>query len=138
MDRDAIYRLFPDEVSCIAFLEGCRWGEGRPQCPHCNARKASAMPAEHRHHCNGCGVSFSVTCQSFMHRTRADRRQWLLALMLVTDPRIDHSVRSLAEALGVNKGTASLMRTRIVLAQIKESAFVNAIIGGLFARLEEN
>ena len=91
------------------------------------------MPAEHRHHCNGCGVSFSVTARSFMHRTRAEHRQWLAAIMAATEPE-GVSVRTLAERIGVNKNTAALMLMRIRLAQVEETAFFGRILQLLLSK----
>ncbi|HTE17246.1 MAG TPA: transposase [Armatimonadota bacterium] len=136
MDRETINRLFPDEAACIAFLEEARWGTGRAQCPHCAARKASPMPTEARYHCNGCGVSFSVTTRSFMHRARVERRQWVAAVIAATE-RQRVSARALAERVGVNRNTAAHMLTRIRLAQVEETEFFGRILQNLLARMND-
>jgi len=109
MDRETI-NWRPSEGACIAFLEEARWGTGRAQCPHWGARKASPMPAESRYHCNGCGISFSVTTRCFMHRARVERRQWLVGGHVATE-RDRVSARALAPAhFGVRPNTYRVMR----------------------------
>lgn len=94
------------------------------------------MPAEHRYHCNNCGVSFSVTTRSFMHRTRVERRQWLAAVLVATEPK-GVSVRTLAARVGVNRNTAAHMLTRIRLAQVEQSEFFGRILQNLFTRIND-
>lgn len=136
MDRETINALFPNEAACIAFLEEARWGSGRPQCPHCKARRGTPMPAESRYHCNHCGISFSVTTRTFMHRARVERRQWVAAVMAATE-RQRVSARALAQRVGVNRNTAAHMLTRIRLAQVEETEFFGRILQNLLARVND-
>lgn len=128
MNLDAIYRLFPDEDSCLAFLEQVRWGEGRPVCPYCRVQSSSPMPKERRHHCNNCPCSFSVTVGTIFHNTKVDMRRWFLALLLYTDPRRRVTVRDLATAVGVNKNTASSMCMRIRGALLAQERDVQGLL----------
>jgi transposase-like protein len=137
MTREAIYRHFPDEGSCVALLEESRWGGGRPKCPKCGSVKTCPMPAEARHHCNGCESSFSVTSRTFMHRTRVERRQWLIALLAATE-RDRVTVRRLAELVGVTKDTAALMLMRIRHAQVTETEFVGSILQRLLSKVNDD
>jgi transposase-like protein len=94
------------------------------------------MPRERRYHCNHCGVSFSVTTRTFMHRARVERRQWVAAVVAATEPRRVTS-RALAERIGVNRNTAAHMLTRIRLAQVEETEFFGRILQNLLARVND-
>jgi transposase-like protein len=128
MDLDSIYRLFPDEYSCLVFLERVRWGEGRPVCPYCGVQSSSPMPKETRHHCNNCPCSFSVTVGTLFHNTKVDLRRWFLALLLYTDRKRQPSVRELAIEIGVNKNTASSMCMRIRGALLAQERDIHALL----------
>lgn len=130
MDLDTIYMRFPDDDSCLSFLEEVRWG-GRPECPYCKVSKSCPMPKERRHHCNGCGTTFSVTVRTMFHKTKVDLQRWFYAVWLITDPTRQVTVRELAAAVDVNKNTASYMISRIRLALLEQSHLVQAILSTL-------
>ena len=137
MDLDAIYKHFPDEDSCLVFLETLRWGDAKPECPYCLTRKSCPIEREKRHHCNGCGLSFSVTAQTLFHKTRVDLRTWLYAIALVTEPGYRITVRDLAIKAGVANATATYMLHRIKLALLEQNAFIQAILRYIVSQRRE-
>lgn len=115
-----VYRQFPTEADCIAHLEQGRW-KGKPICPYCSSDRTTPLPKEHRHHCNNCNTTFSVTVNSIFHRTRLPLQKWFLAISLILNARKGISARQLARDLDINKNTAWYISMRIRKAMIESS-----------------
>lgn len=130
MDRHLILERFPDPESSVRFMEQARWN-GHPVCPYCDVSSSSPMPRERRHHCNNCGTSFSVTTRTIFHKTKVDLRLWLLALLIVTEPRRKTSTRDLAGLLGVNRNTAAFMIVRVQAALLARDPYVQQLLRSL-------
>lgn len=127
MDLESIYRLYPDEDSCLSMLERVRW-KGKPTCPYCNVQSSCPMRKERRHHCNNCGRSFSVGVNTVFHRSKVDLRRWLFAIWLYTDPRRSVAVRELAEAIGVNRNTAWQMMMKMKVGLVEQEPMLQGVI----------
>ena len=112
MNLIQIFKRFPTHEACLEHLEAVRW-KGTPRCPYCNSTRVSPLKKEHRHHCNACNTSFSVTVGTIFHRTRLDLQKWFLAISLVLDARKGLSARQLARHLEVNKDTGWRMGMQI-------------------------
>ncbi len=109
-----------------ATLEQIRWG-GKPQCPYCGSTNSTPIKKECRHHCNSCFTSYSVTVGTLFHKTHIDLQKWYQAIQLVlTSSNI--SVRKLAQAIEVNKNTASYMLVRIRKAMAEEQDFLLTLV----------
>lgn len=113
MDIADIYRYFPDQSDCVAYMESVRWGD-KPQCPYCGSQKSTPAPKERRHHCNGCNRSYSVTVGTIMHRSKIDLRKWLYAIGLMMASK-KMTVRDFADKIEANNNTAVLMRKKLKL-----------------------
>jgi transposase-like protein len=127
MDIEKIYQVFPDQDSCIEYLEKLRWGD-EAQCPYCKSFNCSSMPKESRHHCNNCNTSFSVTVGSIFHKTKLDLQKWFIGILLIVNSKKNISARQLASDLKINKNTASYMRLRIMRAMIEDRGFIKGFI----------
>ena len=112
MNLIEIFKQFPTHQDCLKHLEKVRW-EDTPSCPYCKSTRVSGLPKEHRHHCNACNTSFSVTVGTIFHRTRLDLQKWFLAVSLVLDAKKGLSSRQLSRHLKVNKDTAWRMAMQI-------------------------
>jgi transposase-like protein len=120
-----IYKQFPTEEDCICHIERVRWN-GKPTCPYCGSDRVSAN--EHRHHCNGCNTSFSVTVKTIFHHTHLPLQKWFLALSLVLNAKKGLSARQLARDLEVNKNTAWFMGMRIRNAMFEQGELLRGIV----------
>lgn len=120
MDIAEVYERFPAEADCIAHLEEARW-KGKPICPYCGSDRVTPMPKEHRHHCNNCNTTFSVTVGTIFHRTHLPLQKWFLALSLILNARKGCSARQLARELDINKNTAWYLSTRVRKAMIESA-----------------
>jgi transposase-like protein len=120
-----IYSRFPAEEDCICHIEKVRW-HGKPICPYCGSDRISAN--EHRHHCNNCNTSFSVTVNTIFHHTHLPLQKWFLAISLVLNAKKGLSARQLARDLEVNKNTAWYMGMRIRNAMFEQGDLLRGVV----------
>ena len=104
-----------------------RWPD-KPKCPYCESTYSTPMPKEHRHHCNTCNTSFSVTVRTIFHKTKLDLQKWFLAITLILNAKKGISARQLARDLNVNKNTAWYMGMRIRKAMIEQRDLLSGFI----------
>jgi len=107
-----VYHQFPTQESCLEYLEIVRW-KNKPNCPYCKSGNSTPLPKEHRHHCNNCNTSYSVTVGTIFHKTHLDFQKWFLAVSLILNAKKGISSRQLSRDLEVNKNTAWFMEMRI-------------------------
>lgn len=122
-----IYKQFPTANDCLKHLENVRWA-GKPICPYCKSDRITAMPKEHRHHCNACNTSYSVTVGTIFHKTKVDLQKWFLAVSLVLNAKKGISARQMARDIEVNKNTSWYMLMRIRRAMIDNGELLKNLI----------
>ncbi len=105
MDIIEVLEQFPDQDSCIEYLESVRW-QDKPTCPYCKSTNSTALPKEKRHHCNNCNTSYSVTVGTIFHHTHIPIQKWLLAVTLILNAKKGISSRQLGRDLKVHRNTA--------------------------------
>lgn len=121
MTLERIYKQFKKQEDCIRFLELLLWNN-KPKCPYCGSKRNTPMQREHRYHCGGCRVSYSVTARTMFNKTKIDLQKWFYAIILV---REKISIRKLAEQIDVTKDTASFIIKRIKIAHTNEPDLLN-------------
>ena len=99
------------QEDCIKFLEAKRWGD-KIICPYCQSHKTCKHL--HRHQCQTCKKSFSVTVGTIFHHTHLPIQKWLMAIALVADAKKGISSRQLSRNLNlpVKTGYSLIMRIR--------------------------
>lgn len=122
-----VYKQFPTHEACLKHLENVRWG-GTPQCPYCQSTRSTPLPKEHRHHCNNCNTSYSVTVGTIFHKTRLDLQRWFLAIALILNAKKGTSARQLARDIEVNKNTAWYMGMRIRRAMADRGDLLRGLV----------
>ena len=127
MNIISIYRKFPTQESCLAHLEAVKW-KGKPTCPYCKNQNSTAVPKEHRHHCNTCNTSFSVTVGTIFHNTKMDLQKWFLALSLILNAKKGISARQLGRDLEVHRNTAWYAAMRIRVAMIDQGELLKGVV----------
>ena len=110
-------KLFPDQESCIEFLEKFLWGDN-PRCSRCGSRKVSKRNEKvigriGRWSCYVCNSSFKVVKGTVFHGTKIPLQKWFLAIALMENTEKRLSSGHLARALDLNQKTAWYMQTRI-------------------------
>ncbi|MCX5905324.1 MAG: IS1595 family transposase, partial [Proteobacteria bacterium] len=127
MNIVSIYKIFPTYNDCLAHLENIRWGD-KPICPYCKSTNSTPLKKEHRHHCNNCNTSYSITVRTIFHRTHLDLQKWFLAISLILNAKKGISARQLARDLEINKDTAWYMAMRIRRAMREDFNLLQGII----------
>lgn len=122
-----IYHRFPNREACIGYLEEIRWGNG-PVCPYCQSQKSTPYRKEHRHHCNNCNTSFSVTVGTVFHKTKLHLQKWFYAIKLLLQEQKKLSIQQLAEELEVNKNTSWYIISRLKQALAEEGELMKKIV----------
>lgn len=78
-------RLFPDDATCIRYMEAVRWPDGF-QCPACaekgTPQRLASRPSVLR--CRVCKHEASVTSGTVMHRTKVPLSVWFWAAYLLS------------------------------------------------------
>ena len=133
MNLIAVMERFPDQTSCIDYLERIRWA-GEPQCTHCDSKdvkrkKESGAGRIGRWLCNECGASFKVTCGTVFHGTKIALQKWFLAICLIGNAKKSLSSHQLSRDLDMNQKTAWYLMTRIRAEMAKKGgALLQGII----------
>lgn len=127
-----VMKRFPDQASCIEFLEKVRWGD-TPQCTHCGSKKVNTRHERKqnligRYNCQDCKASFKVTCNTIFHGTRQPLQKWFLAISLMMNAKKSLSSHQLARDLELNQMTAWSMMQKIRAEMAKKS---NALLTGV-------
>ena len=110
-----LYRMFPDDESCRAWLEQVRWGD-KPACTECGSIDdvRPPPPSKPGHHwCKACRKHFTVTKGTFMHSTKADLQHWIYAIYSVLTARKGVSALQFSKEIGVQYKTAWHMLHRV-------------------------
>jgi transposase-like protein len=93
-------RFFPDEGSCLAYLEGLRWPGGFV-CPRCEERNAPWRSSRGLLVCRACQAHVSVVSGTIFHRTRTPLRTWFLAAWQITSQKYGANALGLQRDLGL-------------------------------------
>lgn len=102
---------FPDEKSCIEYLENIRWGD-RVVSPYDPDSKVYRCTG-HKYKCSNTGKYFNVKTGTFLEGTKLPLSMWLYAILIVTSKKRGISSCQLADDLGVTQKTAWRMLTLI-------------------------
>lgn len=89
---------FPDNASCVAYLEKLRWPDGF-SCPVCAAGD-SWRTGRGLMMCASCGRKTSVTAGTIFHRTRTPLSTWFAAIWFITSQKNGISAQGLQRVLG--------------------------------------
>ena len=109
-----LLRMFPDQETCIAWLERVRWN-GEPVCAHCGACDKISRPKSkpNAYWCGHCRKQFTVTTGTIMHATKTPLQNWIIAIYSVMTARKGISAMQLSKELSVQYRTAWYMLHRI-------------------------
>jgi transposase-like protein len=121
-----IYKRFPSEEDCIAYIERVRW-HGKTECPYCKSGHVTPATGEHRHHCNVCNTSFRATVKTVFHHTHLPLQKWSLAISLILNAKNGVPKRPLGRVLEVNKNSAWFIGMRIRNAMLEEGELLRGI-----------
>ncbi len=127
MNLITIFKQFPDQESCIKYLEQKHWND-KPVCPYCQSNNTNPLPKELRHHCNGCRKSFSVRIGTIFDDTRLPLQKWFLAISLMLNAKKGLSSCQLGRDIEVRQATAWSMMHRIRKAMKQDGELLSGIV----------
>jgi transposase-like protein len=110
---------FPDDASCMSYLEQLRWPQGFV-CPRCGAVGEPYRASRNRLLCRACRAQSSVTAATIFDKTRTPLRSWFAAVWYVTSQKQGVSALGLQRVLGLGSyQTAWAMLHRLRRAMIR-------------------
>jgi transposase-like protein len=115
MSLFAFQQQFPDEASCLRFLETQRWGEDSKNryCPHCGSLKSYKFADGKLFKCGDCRKKFTVKVGTMFSDSHVPLQKWFYAIYLNTSLKKGISSIQLAKYLGITQKTAWFMLQRI-------------------------
>ena len=130
-----VMERFPDQETCIAFLERVRW-KGNPKCPHCESPKLTRREHETetgrigRWNCQDCKATFRVLHGTLFHGTKIPLQKWFLAISLIVNAKKGVSSCQLSRDLSLNQKTAwfMLVRIRAEMANLEGNTLLKGIV----------
>lgn len=124
----AFQKQFPDEASCLAFLEEQRWPNGR-YCPHCGSYKTYKFADGKLFKCSDCRKKFTVKVGTMFSDSHVPLQKWFYAIYLNTSLKKGISSIQLAKYLDITQKTAWFMLQRIRYSV--EKAGRNDLLGNI-------
>lgn len=108
----AFQKQFPDEATCLTFLEDQRWANGR-YCPHCGSLKSYKFADGKLFKCGDCRKKFTVKVGTMFSDSHVPLQKWFYAIYLNTSLKKGISSIQLAKYLDITQKTAWFMLQRI-------------------------
>lgn len=104
---------FPNQASCIKYLEEIRWN-GKPICPYCSSSNIYKNNRfQQKFYCGKCRNCFSVTVKSIFHDTKIPLQKWFLAIILFLNAKKGISAKQIQRYLNISYPTAWRMLHQI-------------------------
>jgi transposase-like protein len=129
-------RAFPDEKSCVAYLELVRWNN-QPVCPHCaSTRKPSRVKSRSKlfpdlpsYRCNEskCNQNFTVRTGGIFEGSKIELLKWFQAAYELSISKKGISSVELAQRIGVSQKSAWHLNHRLrgMLKEVAPQVFDN-------------
>ncbi len=107
-----LFRMFPDEESCIEWFEKTRWN-GIPTCHRCGSQSDITEEKPRSYWCKACRRRFNVKTGSILHATKRPLQDWIYVIYTVLTSRKGVSAMQLSKELGCQYRTAWHMLHRV-------------------------
>jgi transposase-like protein len=116
--------IFADEDKAREFLEGKRWPDGKPVCPHCGQEGAYKLTSHGATEgkrpmrpgvwkCKACRKQFTVRVGTIFEESKLPLRKWLMAIHLMTSSKKGVRSHQIRRELDVSIKTAWFLTHRI-------------------------
>jgi transposase-like protein len=131
MNLITLFKKFPNEESCLNFLEKVRWN-GKPTCAYCGSNKISRHVEKDRKdrlQCSSCLKSFSITTNTIFHHTHLDLRHWFYIICLMLNAKKGISACQISRDLSVRRPTVWAIMHKIRVAMGTEQ---KELLEGIF------
>lgn len=107
-----LLQAFPDEQSCIRYLEKQLWPDGEPMSPYDPTSKVYRR-GDGLYRCKNTGKNFNIRIGTIFEGSKVPLRKWFIAIFLITTETKGISSVRLAEYLDITQKTAWFMSHRI-------------------------
>ncbi len=120
MNLIEVTKSFPDDETCLAYLEAVRWPKG-VRCVKCESQQISRITRHSTkenkrtklYQCLRCGEQFSATSGTIFHDSHLPLRKWFIAVALFLNAKKGLSAKQMQRDLGVAYRTAWYLCHRI-------------------------
>ena len=112
--------MFPDDVSCAAYLERLRWPTGFV-CPACQQAEEPWRQTRGRLVCPSCHHESTVTAGTIFDKTRTPLTTWFDAAWHVATSKNGMSAKTLEQTMGISYHVAWHMLHRFRVAMVRAS-----------------
>lgn len=106
-----LIRAFPDDESCLEYLEAARWGD-KVVSPFDPTSKVYRCKG-HKFYCKNTGKYFNALTGTFLENTKVSLTKWMMAVWLLSAAKKGVSSYQLARDIGVTQKTAWFILHRI-------------------------
>lgn len=134
-NAEELVSVFPDEDSCIAYLEKLRWN-GFVKSPFDPISKVYECQ-DNRYRCRNSGKYFNVKTGTLFYNSKIALQKWFLAIWIISKAKRPITSTALAAELGMTQKTAWYMMRRIkthlgiapqISKMVKESDEINIAV----------
>lgn len=112
--------LFPDQLSCLRYLEKQKWEEGYT-CRQCGNHAFSDGAKQFAKRCSKCGYDESVTSNTIFHSLKFDLTKAFYLSYIISNFDSEFSIQKLADEIEMSRNTVSKFRIKTLKAMNKES-----------------
>ena len=131
MNLISIFKIFPDQQTCVDHLESLRWPDGS-SCPHCGGGQVGRKKEKSRigrWNCHACKNSFNVLHGTVFQGTQIPLQKWFLGIALMVNAKKSLSSYQMARDLEMNQGSCLSMQQRIRASMASdEIGFLSGIV----------
>jgi ISXO2-like transposase domain/Transposase zinc-ribbon domain len=121
LSEAAFRERFGTEDACRRVLFEMRWREGLT-CPACGHRGFCQLKTRRLFQCNRCKKQVRLTAGTVLQDTKLPLTTWFAAIYHLTQSKVGISSIELGRRLGVEQGTAWLMKHKLMRAMASREA----------------
>lgn len=103
---------FPDEITCIKYLESIRWKNGQT-CPHCNCNSFYPYKDRKNYKCTNCRQRYNVKVGSLFENSKIPLKKWFYSIYISSSHKKGVSSCQLSRDLKITQKSAWFMLHRI-------------------------
>ena len=110
-----IMKRFPNQESCVEFLESIRFKDGA-YCPHCGSTHVAKKTEKNhtgRWNCHDCKSSFKAVLGTVFHGTKIPLQKWFLAITIMANAKKSLSSCQLSRDINVTQQSSLYIMHRI-------------------------
>jgi len=114
MDYNDFRIIFPNELSCLRYLEKEKWEKGFA-CKKCKNDKHTQGKGKFDRRCTRCGYNESPTAYTIFHGIKFSLEKAFYILHLIITERDDLSLEEVSKILDLRKNTCGSFKRKVIL-----------------------